>query len=162
MSLSDAVFAASWAVLCDRFGRNFNDATVRIYRRSLAAELTDAQFQQACASAFRFETFFPSPQQLIEYGLGGKDARGRALKRWDEMLERARAGQSATDCPEERRLLMRATQGQSLGAIPHDRLQWVEKAWVERCAAAQMEQAQSAAQALTAPETPRALPDAAD
>ncbi len=161
MSLSDAVFAASWAVLCDRFGRTFNDATVRIYRRTLAAELTDAQFQQACAAAFRFERFFPSPQQLIEYGLGGQDARGRALARWDEMVERVRQGLPATDDPDERRLLMRATGGQPLGNIDHDRLRFVERGWVERYAAHVMEQAQARAVALPGLQA-QELPDAGD
>lgn len=160
MSLSEAVFAASWAVLCDRFGRTFNEATVKIYRRTLAAELSDEQFQQACAAAFRFETFFPTPQQLIEYGLGGQDAKTRALKRWDDMLERVRAGQSATDSPEERRLLMRATQGQPLGQIEHDRLRWVEKAWVERYAADVMERTQKATPALTDTPAAKVLPHA--
>lgn len=163
MSLSEAVFSASWAVLCDRFNRQFNDQTVKIYRRTLAAELTDAQFQAACAAAFRFETFFPSPQQLIEYGLGGRDASSRALKRWGEMMERVRAGQAATDDPVERKMLMRATNGEGLGNIPHDRLPWVEKSWVRCYADHVMECAKAAMPALTdtAP-APLELPHASD
>lgn len=161
MSLSDAVFAASWAVLEDRFNRHFNEATVKIYRRTLAAELTDEQFQKACSVAFRFETFFPSPQQLIEYGLGGRDASSRALKRWGEMMEAVQAGESATPDKLERKLLMRATNGQPLGNIPHKELPWVEKAWVRLYADHLMDLAQNSAPELT-PLTLRELPHAGD
>jgi hypothetical protein len=128
--LSEPVFSAAWAVLEDRFNRKFNQATARVYYNILTTEMDDAQFKAACSAAFRFETFFPSPQQLIEYGMGGKDAGSRAMRRWGEMVERMRQGLSATDDPDERRLLMRATNGQPLGEVRQDQLPWVEKAWI--------------------------------
>ncbi|GGO19725.1 hypothetical protein [Deinococcus humi] len=161
MTLSSTAFSASWAILCDRFNRQFNDATVRIYHKTLSAELTDEQFQKACAAAFRFEVFFPTPQQLIEYGLGGRDASSRALKRWVEMMEAAQAGETATQDKLERKLLMRATNGQPLGSIPHKELPWVEKAWVRLYTDHLMELAQNNAPAL-APLTVQELPNASD
>lgn len=156
MTLSDAAFSASWAILCDRFNRQFNDATVRIYRRILSEEMTDEQLREACAAAFRFETFFPSPQQLIEYGLGGKGAESRARKVWGLMVENAQRGDPATQDQQERRILMRATNGQPLGTIPHERLHWVERSFVKLYADHVMEQAQSKERAL-APLTMKAL-----
>ena len=144
MPLSDHVFSMSWAVLEDRFNRNFSKPTVQIYQNILGAELNDEQFKAACGMAFRFEQFFPTPQQLIEYGLGGKDAGSRALRRWGEMVEQMRKGEPATNDPRERRMLMRATNGEPLGSIPTAQLPWVEKAWVRWYSDDVMQQARAA------------------
>lgn len=163
MSLSDAVFAASWAVLCDRFGRQFNDATVKIYRRTLSEELTDEEFSEACRAAFRLETFFPSPQKLVDYGKGGVDFETRALREWDACMGRVLANEPAT-LPETltRRVMNQATNGIPLGNIPSERLHWVQKEFTRRYVDELAQQARNNTLALTNGPRRQELPHASD
>ncbi|AWN22189.1 hypothetical protein DKM44_02190 [Deinococcus irradiatisoli] len=160
MPFSNEQFAACWTVLEDRFNRKHNTQTVQIYREILSEQLSAEQFGAACRAAFQFETFFPSPQKLIEYGHGGRSFQARALERWDAMIERVRAGESATDDKEERRLLMRATNGISLGMVEVDQLHWAQRAWVERYTEELTKAAQASIPAL--PGTVLGVLDAAD
>jgi len=148
--LSDHVFAAGWTVLQDRFGRAFSTQTTKIYREILSAELTDIAFQTACRAAFRFETYFPSPQKLIDLATG-KDFEALALAEWDACLTRARSGEMATLPNTSARTLMNsATNGVPLGSVAADRLDWIKREFVKRYAAQLATEAQQ--------RTPAVLP----
>lgn len=158
MLFSDVQFAAAWTVLEDRFGRKHNAQTVKIYRDILQVELTAEQFSEACRAAFRMETFFPSPQKLIDYGTGAGDFTLRALAAWDEAIERVTRGLPATDAPGPVRTLLRgACNGEQLGMIDTKSLQFVKKEFVSRYGQHLVEEAKRATPALAAPEVSRVL-----
>lgn len=84
--IDDTVFATEWAILEDRFQTRHNGETAARYLEALDEELTDEQFRLACRRAFRFETFFPAPQCLIDHALG--DFLAQAEAAWDEVFAR--------------------------------------------------------------------------
>ena len=134
MPFSDAQFAAAWTVLEDRYNRKHNVQTVKIYRDILESELTTAEFATACRAAFRMEAFFPSPQKLIDLGIG-QDFAGRALVEWDACMDRARSNEAATLPGTLTRTLMnKVTNGVPLGNVPTDRLEWHKKEFLKRYA----------------------------
>ena len=144
MPFSDAQFAAAWTVLEDRYNRKHNAQTVKIYRDILESELTAAEFTDACRAAFRMETFFPSPQKLIDLGKGGQDFNLRALAAWDTCMTRFLAGDAATDSGTiERRLINSLTHGAGLRMIETKQLDFMKREFVQRYAAELSQQAVS-------------------
>lgn len=159
MSFSDEQFAAAWTILEDRWNRKHNAQTVKIYRDILSTELTAAQFGDACRAAFRFETFFPSPQVLIDYGHGKGNFEHQAISEWDEALERIGQGQPSTAAPGPVRDLIRSVcNGESMGMVDVRTLNFARKEFISRRAAQLADQARQAMPALTnAPEVTRVL-----
>lgn len=150
MSFSDAQFSAAWTVLEDRFNRKHNDQTVKIYRSILSAELSAEQFAEACRAAFRFEQFMPSPQKLIDYGLGAGDFQTRALTTWDELVARVKRGEMATTEPGPVRTLLNSVcNGQALGSMDFKHFPFLKKEFVERYAQQLFEEAKGNTPALT-------------
>lgn len=136
MPFSDAQFAATWTVLEDRWNRKHNAQTVKVYRDILAAELTADQFAEAARLAFRFETFFPAPQKLIDYGLGAGDFTERAITEWDEAMGRVTRGLTSTEEAGPVRDLIRSVcGGQQLGLVDSRDLVFARKEFIERRAA---------------------------
>lgn len=136
MPFSDAQFAAAWTVLEDRFNRKHNSQTVLIYRELLEADLTAVEFSDACRAAFRVESFFPSPQKLIDLGRKELDFDTLALEAWDACLTRFLAGEPTTQAGTlERELMNSVTLGAGLGAYKTDRLPWMRREFLERYAA---------------------------
>ncbi|UQN04832.1 hypothetical protein [Deinococcus sp. QL22] len=159
MPFSDQHFAAAWTVLEDRFNRKHNAQTVKIYHDILAAELTADQFAEACRAAFRFEQFMPSPQKLIDYGLGAGDFQARALSVWDGLVERVARGEQATTEPGPvRSLLNSVCNGQALGIVDMKHFPFLKKEFVERHAQQPLTEARTNTPALTPmPEVARVL-----
>ncbi|UQN06792.1 hypothetical protein [Deinococcus sp. QL22] len=152
MQFSDAQFAAAWTVLEDRFHRKHNAQTVKIYRDILAAELTAEQFAEACRAAFRFGKYMPSPQELIDYGLGAGDFQARALGVWDGLVERVGRGEQATTEPGPvRSLLNSVCNGQALGMVDMKHFPFLKKEFVERYAQQLLTEARTNTPMLTAP-----------
>lgn len=162
MPFSDAQFAASWTVLEDRFNRKHNAQTVKIYRDLLEGELTGPQFSDACRAAFRFETYFPSPQRLIDLGQGTDGFKGRALGVWDTAMESMRKQERSPLSDVERRHLLGATNGVSLGQCETKELGWIKKEFVERVAEEYRQQAMSATPALNGVTVLKELTNATD
>ena len=160
MPFSDAQFAAAWTVLEDRFSRKHNAQTVKIYRDILTAELSEAQFGEACRAAFRFETFFPSPQKLVDYGLGKGDFQERAITEWDEAITRVSQGLTSTETAGPVRDLIRSVcNGEPLGHLDTRTLTFARREFLERRAAQLAGLARHATPALpgTVTEVPRVL-----
>ena len=132
MPFSDAQFAASWTVLEDRFNRKHNAQTVKIYRDILETELSAGQFAEACRAAFRFETYFPAPQRLIDLGQGTDGFQGLALSVWDDAMEAVRRDERSSLSDAARRLLLGATNGVPLGQCESKELTWIKKEFVAR------------------------------
>ncbi|THF87181.1 hypothetical protein E7T09_08475 [Deinococcus sp. KSM4-11] len=133
MPFSDEQFAAAWTILEDRWNRKHNSQTVKIYREILDAELTADQFGEACRAAFRFETFFPTPQKLVDYGLGKGDFQERAIVEWDEAISRVARGLPSTEAPGLVRDLIRSVcNGEQLGMVPARDLAFARKEFIER------------------------------
>lgn len=84
--ITDTTFATEWAILEDRFQTRHNPETAARYFEALDEELTDEQLKLACRRAFRFETFFPAPQCLIDHALG--DFMTQAEAAWDDVFAR--------------------------------------------------------------------------
>lgn len=148
MPFSDAQFAASWTVLEDRFNRKHNAQTVKIYRDILEAELNALQFADACRAAFRFETYFPAPQRLIDLGRGTDGFKGLALTVWDDAMEAVRRDERSSLSDTARRLMLGATNGVPLGQCDSKELTWIKKEFVERMADHYRQEAMSATPAL--------------
>lgn len=160
MPFSDAQFAAAWTVLEDRWGRRHNAQTVKIYRDILTAELSEAQFADACRAAFRLDTFFPSPQRLIDLGTGSQGFHLQAIAAWDTCMDRMRRGEQITEPGSlERRLLNSVTHGQPLGHVETKQLDFLKKEFVTRYTSELAQQAAARTPALPgAPvEAPRVL-----
>lgn len=90
--IDDVTFTAQWAILEDRFQTRHNAETAALYLEALDEELTTEQFLVACRRAFRYETFFPSPQNLIDHALG--DFAAQADAAWDDIMLRWGGNQS--------------------------------------------------------------------
>lgn len=158
MSFSDAQFAATWTILEDRWARKHNAQTVKIYRDILSAELTAEQFTAACRAAFRLDTFFPSPQRLIDLGTGSQGFNLQAIAAWDTCMDRMRRGEQITEPGSlERRLLNSVTHGQPLGLIETRQLDFLKKEFVARYTSELAQQAVERTPALPGVEVPRVL-----
>ncbi|UQN06320.1 hypothetical protein [Deinococcus sp. QL22] len=152
MPFSDQHFAAAWTVLEDRFNRKHNAQTVKIYHDILAAELTADQFAEACRAAFRFEQFMPSPQKLIDYGLGAGDFQAQALSAWDDLVTRVNRGEQATtESGPIRTLLNSVCNGQPLGMMETRQFPFLKKEFVERYAQQLLTEARTNTPVLVAP-----------
>ncbi|MFB9994100.1 hypothetical protein ACFFLM_19255 [Deinococcus oregonensis] len=159
MLFSDAQFAAAWTVLEDRFNRKHNAQTVKIYRDILSAELSAEQFAEACRAAFRFEQFMPSPQKLIDYGIGTGDFQAQALSTWDDLVAHVNRGEAATTEPGPVRTLLNSVcNGQPLGLMETRQFPFLKKEFVERYAQQLLTDARTNTPVLTAaPEVARVL-----
>ncbi|THF88422.1 hypothetical protein E7T09_04235 [Deinococcus sp. KSM4-11] len=159
MPFSDEQFAAAWTILEDRWNRRHNSQTVKIYREILAAELTADQFGEACRAAFRFETFFPTPQKLVDYGLGKGDFQELAIAEWDEAMARVGRGETSTAAPGPVRDLIRSVcNGVQLGLLEADNAIFARKEFIERRTAQLSGVARNSTPALTGtPEVRRVL-----
>ena len=80
------LFTVEWEVLENRFRVQHNPEVMFRYLEELEPELGIPQMQEACRKAFRYNRFFPSPQELIDYALGS--AEDRANDAWDAIMER--------------------------------------------------------------------------
>ncbi|MBB5235533.1 hypothetical protein [Deinococcus budaensis] len=105
--IDSVTFATEWALLEDRFQTRHNPETAARYLEDLSQELDTEQFRMACGRAFRFETFFPSPQCLIDHALG--DFLNRAEDAWDDLMGRLAGGSDVITAPGtlERQILAR-------------------------------------------------------
>jgi hypothetical protein len=158
VQFSDAQFAAAWTILEDRWNRKHNAQTVKIYRDILSAELTAEQFGEACRAAFRFETFFPSPQKLVDYGVGKGDFQERAISEWDEAIARVSQGLTSTETPGPVRDLIRSVcNGEQLGQVDTRTLTFARKEFLERRTAQLAGLARNTTPALPGTEVPRVL-----
>ncbi|AZI45364.1 hypothetical protein EHF33_20860 (plasmid) [Deinococcus psychrotolerans] len=108
------IFLAEWAVLEDRFQTRHNQETMARYLEALDAELSVPQLKTACVRAFRHETFFPSPQCLIDHALG--DFLTRAEEAWDGIMSRLCGGHDVLTEPNtlERQVLVKIGGGKML------------------------------------------------
>lgn len=66
MLIDREVFVTEIAVLADRYGRELKAPTIAALYEILGAELTTEEFVIGCRRVMRRETFFPSPQQIID------------------------------------------------------------------------------------------------
>lgn len=117
--IDDVVFAAQWAILEDRFQTRHNAETAAQYLEALEEELTTEQFLLACRRAFRHETFFPSPQCLIDHALG--DFLARAEEAWDGIMSRLVGGHELlTDADTIERAVLAKLGGKTMLADASD------------------------------------------
>lgn len=112
--IDPVTFLAEWAILEDRFQTRHNQETMARYLEALEAELSADQLKLACARAFRHETFFPSPQCLIDHALG--DFLTRADEAWDDIMSRLSGGRDVLTEPKtlERQVLGKIGGGKML------------------------------------------------
>lgn len=160
MTISKALFSQWWTIWEDRFARTQNTATVAMYLQIISPELNDDEFTLAGTTIFRHDAFFPSPQRIIDAGKGGEDYRARALKVWDAALAKARKGELPTEAnTPERKFLSMATNGEPLGQVKLDRMEWVQREFVRLYVADLMEKSTKplALPGATAAPAPRAL-----
>jgi hypothetical protein len=83
------VFLQHMSLLASRFQRPVDPHVFAGYKLILDEQLTLEQFQKAVLEVFRADTFFPTPERLIDAGLG--DLTALAQAQWCEMLAAARA-----------------------------------------------------------------------
>jgi len=157
MTVDPVAFSFEWAVLQDRFRVKHTDETASRYFDILDAELTTDEFRTACGKAFRFETFFPSPQKLIDHARG--DFHLQALAAWDAMMDRNAKGEPATlPGTPERTLLNRMGLAGRLRELDYRDLDFAKREFILRYRAHLEE---TASQNLALPATPaKELPNA--
>lgn len=90
--LSDESFGAGMTVLESRFGPvvkqelgRASDVVKRFYRQTIEKQLDDELFTLAVEGVIASSRFFPTPQEIIEAGLG--TPREIALKEWNELVQ---------------------------------------------------------------------------
>jgi len=84
-------------LLEERFNRSVSKELAAAYYAIMAEEgLTVSEWAAATKAAFRYSTFWPSPQELIEYARGATEA---AIE--DDWLKVARLGSGGTLDPKE-------------------------------------------------------------
>lgn len=84
--IDNKIFIAIMAKLQERYGRELSAPLMRDYKVILDAELTSAELERAYFRILRYNSFFPSPQELIEAARGGASERAEL-----EWLQVARA-----------------------------------------------------------------------
>lgn len=160
-TIDDVAFSAQWAILEDRFQTRHNAETAAQYLEALEEELTTEQFLLACRRAFRHETFFPSPQCLIDHALG--DFLTRAEEAWDDMMGRLCGGSDTLTDPGtlERQVLAKIGGGKMLAEASDYGRRDMREQFTRRYARALREKttpAVRAAQPLPVPAKVEALP----
>lgn len=155
--MTDTEFLLYWELLLERYGRTPSAALTRMYALTLKAErLSRDEWGAAVQACIRFEQFWPSPQQLIDYAR--PSFRVTALAEWDGCMERVKRGEAATLPSTYTRVLMnRVTNGKPLGEVPTERLEWLKKEFLERYTEYLTDEAKSRTPALIAPQPARVL-----
>ena len=131
MLFSEGQFDAAFAVLEDRWNRKFSTPTATMYRTLLEEELTGEQFAHACRAAFRYETFFPTPQRLIELGTGSTPE-GEAHALWDAAMLAIRQGERSTLTDDQRALLLSCCYNTSPADLDAKQREWAKREFVTR------------------------------
>lgn len=77
------VFAEQFAMLEDRFNREFSKDSKAMYYEVLSDELSTEEFQVAVRDIFRSATYFPKPDDFVEAVQG--DEQQKALEDWEKV-----------------------------------------------------------------------------
>lgn len=156
-------FNLYWNLLLEKWNRQPSAALTRLYAVTVQAEgITAEQWGNAVAASIRYDQFFPSIQQLLDYARGGRDFDALALSEWDACLERLMANQTATlPGTETRRLMNLATNGRPLVEVADKELVWIKREFLKRYADHLKAQAAGTTPALLT-STKRELPHASD
>ena len=161
---SKAEFSIWWAVLCEQFGAK-SEQNMKLYYSILEPELTREQMQLALRLAFRFDSYWPKAQRLIDLGSARPDFKARALAAWDELYTIAQTpgAMRAKHGTPEHDLLQLITFRQPLADIPTEKAYWMRRDFVARYAdmleAQQVADAADKARALGYSTGPRPLPE---
>lgn len=144
--IDKTAFVREIALLAARFERQLSEPVMARYYELLSRSLTTEQFESAAMRAFAESTWFPSPQQLIDYALGTiEDA---AELEWLELMAATRDDRRAALTDAGRSALAAIGGSWALQNEPTDRLR---QAWMRSYAAI--------GRAHRAALTGRALPD---
>jgi len=82
-----ATFHEWMSVLADRIGRPLHEATQLAYHATLSRDLTTAEFVAAAEIAFRTSTFWPTPEQLVEFVKPRPDIGLQATQAFQRLLK---------------------------------------------------------------------------
>ena len=91
--INKLLFAQQVDILVRRFNKPMDGDILEMYWEELSEDLDDIQFKVACRMAFRHCEFFPTPQKLIDFGLGSSSGELQASIEW-RVIHRAAFGDS--------------------------------------------------------------------
>jgi hypothetical protein len=87
--IDQKTFNAQMGLLCAKSQRAADPAVIKMYKIILDEQLTTEQFVKGAIVTFAQDTFFPTPERIIEAALG--EIQEAASAQWLEMLAAAKA-----------------------------------------------------------------------
>lgn len=124
MAISSEVMAAGWALLQERYSRDFSAPMKRLYRRLLEQHgITDGEFERAVEAVIYRGRFFPTPEQLVEAVRGTVEQ--KAAEDWERALSRDWRALTS-----EGRAALRAIGDPELQMIPTADVVWLRREFI--------------------------------
>jgi hypothetical protein len=128
--IEQSVFKDTWAVLCERFNRDYSPAMATAYYQSLSARLDTEQFKAGVQRVFEQNEFFPKPADFFEV----RDIKAESLEQW-ELISDVMRGFTPIASPaltEESRRVVRLLGGESkLRNTQLDEVQFVRRDFLQ-------------------------------
>ena len=125
MTITDGVLAAGWALLEERYGKEFSTPMKRLYRRLLERQgFTDEELERAVEGVILRGRFFPTPQELIDVVRGTREE--RAAVDWQRALDEDWAALSV-----DGREALRAVGDPELQMAPMTDIVWLRREFVK-------------------------------
>jgi hypothetical protein len=126
--IDEKVFRDSWALLCDRFGREQSKPLMLAYYRAISPQLTTDQFKAACQRIFVEREFFPRPADFLADAR--PDPKAEALEQW-EQVQALMKGEPANLSPEAKRVVNMLGGERKLRMTDLDAIQYVRRDFME-------------------------------
>lgn len=131
--MNNQEFAVYWSLLLERYNRNMSGPMSRVYRGILDAEqITAEEWARAVSECIRYEQFWPSPQQLVDYARPQGLFTEKALSEWDDVVDAISKGRSLTEDAEIRRALRLSGNGANIRHVDHTALRFIKREFIER------------------------------
>ena len=126
--VDEKVFRDTWALLCDRFGRQPSTPLMLAYYKTISPQLTTEQFKTSAQQIFVEREFFPRPADFID---GARpDPKASALRQWEQVQELMRGGNA--DLNLEARRVVRLLGGtRKLQDSPVNAEQYIRRDFLE-------------------------------
>ena len=128
--VDETTFKDTWALLCDRFGRQPSTPLMLAYYRTLSPRLTTEQFRAAAQHVFEIREFFPRPADFLE--AGQPDAEAAALEQWELVQDLMRGFGDRSRLSEESKRVIGILGGETkLHNTQLDAVQYVRRDFLE-------------------------------
>jgi hypothetical protein len=122
--IDEKVFRDSWALLCERFGKEPSLPLMTAYYKAISPQLSTAQFEAACDRIFMEREFFPRPADFLAEVR--PDPKADALEQWEQVQELMR-GETADLDPTAKRVVRALGGTAKLRNTSLDAVQYVRR-----------------------------------